>query len=181
MLDIGKDLEDVSFDNLIRLGDLQLTRCLKACNLLIGQGIGLGNDGNQVDLGMKSAHDLNVQRLQGVASRLDEVDAGMDAVVDNVHAVDLVLSLEVGIESLLDVLDNWSPRLVVVDKVTETRGINNRQAKTDTVLLDVGADGLDRYGLGDDVEAGSLALFWRVEGGVEESVDQGGLSETRFT
>lgn len=42
-------------------------------------------------------------------SRLDEVDACMNAVVHNVHPVDLVLSFQVGIESLLDVLDNWSP------------------------------------------------------------------------
>jgi hypothetical protein len=58
---------------------------------------------------VKAAHDLNVKRLQGVAGRLDEVNASMDAVVNNVHTVDLVLSFQVGIEALLDVLDNRSP------------------------------------------------------------------------
>ena len=75
-----------------------------------------------------------------MAGRLDEVDTGMDAVVHNVHAVDLVLSFEVGIESLLDVLDNWPPRVIVVDEVTEARGIDNSQAQADAILLDVGAD-----------------------------------------
>ena len=130
---------------------------LESGNLLIGQGIGLGDDRNQVDLGVKSAHNLNVQRLQRVASGLDEVDTGMDAVVDNVHAVDLVLSLQVGIESLLDVLDNWSPRVIVVDKVTKARGINNGQAEANTILLNIGADGLDGDGLGDDIGMGPCA------------------------
>lgn len=130
---------------------------------------------------MEAAHDLDIQRLEGVASRLDEVDTGVDAVVDNVAAVNLVLSLKVGVETLLNVLDNRAPRVVVVDKVTEARGINDAQAETDTVLLNVGAGGLDRHGLGDDVGIGAGTLLRGVEGGVEQGVDEGRLSETRFT
>jgi hypothetical protein len=37
---------------------------LEGSNLLISKGIGLGNDRNQVDLGVKAAHDLNVERLE---------------------------------------------------------------------------------------------------------------------
>lgn len=107
---------------------------------------------------MKPAHNLDVKWLEGVASWLEEVDASVDAVVNNVHAVDLVLGIEVGIEALLDVIDDWSPGLVVVDKVSKARGINNSQAKTDAVLLNIRAQGLDGNSLGDDVEAGSLAL-----------------------
>jgi hypothetical protein len=33
----------------------------------------------------------------------------VDAVVNNVHAVDLVLSIQVGVETLLDVVDNRAP------------------------------------------------------------------------
>jgi hypothetical protein len=74
---------------------------------------------------VKLLHHLNVDGLQGVASRLDEVNNGVDAVVDNVHAVDLVLSVQVGIEPLLNVLDNWIPRLIVVDEVAKARCVNN--------------------------------------------------------
>ena len=89
---------------------------------------------------MQSAHDLDVQGLQCMACWLNEVDACMDTVVNDVHAVDLVLRIQVCIKSLLDVVNNWSPRLVVVDKVTKAWGIDNSQAKTNTVLLNIRAD-----------------------------------------
>lgn len=41
--------------------------------------------------------------------RLDEVDASVDAVVDELGPVDAVLLLEVGVESGLDVVDNGLP------------------------------------------------------------------------
>lgn len=94
-----------------------------------------------------------------MAGGLDEEHTGVDAVVDDVHAVDLVLSIEVSVEALLNVVDDGTPRLIVVDKVAETGSVNHSKAKTDTGLLDVGADGLDGNGLGNDVEARSLALL----------------------
>jgi hypothetical protein len=101
---------------------------LEARNLLIGQGISLGNDWDQVDLGMKTTHDFDVKRLQGMTGWLDEVHTGVDSVVNDVHTVDFVLGVEVGIEALLNVVHNWSPGLIVVDEITETWGINNSQA-----------------------------------------------------
>jgi hypothetical protein len=41
---------------------------------------------------------------------------------------DLVLGLEVGVVALLDVLDNWAPGVIIVDKVTEARSIPRRSA-----------------------------------------------------
>jgi hypothetical protein len=76
---------------------------------------------------MKSAHNFNVQGLQRMASRLDEVDAGMNSVVDDVHAIDLIFCVQVGIEALLNVIHNWSPRLIIVNEITKTRGINDCQ------------------------------------------------------
>lgn len=116
-----------------------------------------------------------------MASGLDEENAGMDPVVDNVHAVHLVLGIQVGIEALLDVVDNWAPRLIVVNEVAETGCVNNGQAQTNAGLLDIGADGLNGNSLGNDVEAGLLALLGGVERGVEEGVDEGRLSKSRFT
>jgi len=153
---------------------------LEGGDLLVRQSIGLGNDGNQVDLGVKTLHNLNVERLQRVAGGLDEEDACVDAVVHNVHPVDLVLGIQVSIEALLDVIRDWPPRLVIVDEVTEARGIDNGQAQANTGLLDICADGLDGDSLGEDVETGPLALLGRVEGSVEQSVNKGRLSETRL-
>jgi hypothetical protein len=101
---------------------------LEGGNLLVRQSVGLGNDRDQVDLGVKALHDLNIEGLQRVARRLDEEDACVDAVVHNVHPVDLVLGIQVSIKALLDIVRDWPPRLVIVDKVTEARGINNSQA-----------------------------------------------------
>lgn len=153
---------------------------LESSDLLVCQSIGLGNDGNQVDLGVETLHDLNIERLQGVAGWLNEEDASVDAVVHDVHPVDLVLSIQVSIEALLDVVRDWPPGLVIVDEVTEARGINNGQSQTNAGFLDICADGLDGDSLGEDVETGPLALLGRVEGSVEQSVDKGRLSETRL-
>lgn len=130
---------------------------------------------------METAHNFDVQRLEGVAGGLDEVDTGVDAVVDNVAAVNLVLGLQVSVETLLDVLDDRAPRVVVIDKVTEARSIDDAQAETDTVLLNIGAGGLDRHCLGDNIGIGAGTLLRGVEGGVEQSVDEGRLSEAGFT
>lgn len=151
---------------------------LEADNLLVRQGVGLGNDRDQVDLGVEASHNLNVQRLEGVASGLDEEDTGVNSVVNNVHSVDLVLSIEVGIETLLNVVDNGAPRLIVVNEVAKAGGVNDSQAQANTGLLNIGADGLDGDSLGDNVQAGRLALLGRVQGGVEQSVDQSRLAQT---
>lgn len=129
---------------------------------------------------MEASHHLNVKRLERVASGLDEENTGVNSVVDNVHAVDLVLGIEVRVESLLNVVDNGAPRLIVVHKVTETGGVDNGEAKTDTSLLNVGADGLNGDGLGNDVKARALALLGRVERGVEEGVNQSRLAQARL-
>jgi hypothetical protein len=76
---------------------------------------------------MKSAHNFDVQWLQSMASWLNEVYTGVDSIVYDIHAVDLVLSVQVGIKSLLNVIHDWSPRLVIVDEVTKAGGINNGQ------------------------------------------------------
>lgn len=109
-------------------------------NLLVCESVGLGNNGNEVNLGVQPAHDLNIERLQRVTSGLNEVNACVNTVVDNVHAVDLVLGVEVGIETLLDVLHDWAPGFVVVHKVSKARCVNNGESQTHAIFLNVGAD-----------------------------------------
>ena len=116
MLDVGKDLSRLApSHSSLAQGTYSLLKC---SHFLLRKGISLRNDWDQVDLGMEAAHDLNVKRLQSMASGLNEVDTGMDSVINNVHAIDLVLGLEIGIKSLFDVLHNWSPGVVVVDEVS---------------------------------------------------------------
>jgi len=130
---------------------------------------------------MQSTHDFDVEGLQSMACRLDEVNAGVNPVVDNIHAVDLVLCVQIGVITELDILHNGAPGVVVVDEVAKAGCVHHSQAKSHPVLLDVGADGLDGYGLGNDIESRTFALSWRIERGVEEGVDQRGLAKSRFT
>lgn len=74
---------------------------------------------------MQPPHNLNIQRLQRVASGLDKVHAGVDPVVDNVGAVHLVLGIEISIEARFNVFNNGSPRLVIVDKVAKSGSVDN--------------------------------------------------------
>jgi hypothetical protein len=44
-----------------------------------------------------------------VPGRLNKVYACMDAVVNNVHTIHLILCVEIGIKALFNVIDNRSP------------------------------------------------------------------------
>ncbi len=82
---------------------------LEGGNFLVGHGITLGNDGNQVDLLMQSLHELDIQSLERMASGGNKVQTGIDANVANLAAVDPVLLLKVGIKTTFDGLQNGLP------------------------------------------------------------------------
>jgi len=92
-----------------------------------------------------------------MTSRLDEVQAGMNAIIHDLLPVDAVFLFQVRVETGFNVLDNRFPArmeyvrvrremisekkvdlpVIIVDKVTEPRGVNDGKAETDTILLDV--------------------------------------------
>jgi hypothetical protein len=121
---VARALEDL---NLVEL-DIRQNSLLEGIDLLVGQGIRLCDNGDQVDLGVKALHNLNVKGLERMAGRLDEENTCVDAVVDDVHPVDFVLSIEISIETLLNVVDDGPPRLIIVHEVAETRRVNNGQS-----------------------------------------------------
>jgi hypothetical protein len=92
------------------------------------QGVGLGNNGNQVDARAQLLHDLNIERLQGVAGGTDEVQAGVDTEVDLVTAARLLLLEHVRLVLVVEELDDGLPRVAVVHVVAEARGVNDGQA-----------------------------------------------------
>lgn len=135
---------------------------LEVRNLFISKRVSLGDDGNEVDFGVQSAHHLDVQGLERVASRLNKVYASMHAVVNNVHPVHLVFCVKVGIKALLNVFHDRSPRVVVVHKVAESGSVDDGETKANTVLLNVSANGLDAHRLGRKVERWLFALLGRI-------------------
>ena len=102
----------------------------------------------------------------------------MYAVVHDVHPIDLVLGVQVGVKTLLNVFNNRAPRVVVINKVSEARSVHHRQPKANSIFFNVGADGLDGDSFWNDVEARSLAFLWWIQRGIKESVDKSGFPKT---
>ena len=157
-----------------------LDSLLERSALVFGKGIALCNHGNQVDLVGELPHELDVDGLEAVACGLDKVKAGMDAVVDELVAVDAVLLLEIGVEASLDVVQDRLPAGRVVDKVSEARCVDDSQLQADSALLNVGTDRLDVDRLG-SIECRACSLLWGVESGVEEGIDEGGFAQSGLT
>ena len=76
---------------------------------------------------MKAAHNLYIERFERVASRLNEIHACVNAVIHNVHPIDFVLSIKIGVKALLNVLNNGTPGRIIVDKIAKSRRVNNGQ------------------------------------------------------
>ena len=101
------------------------------------QGVGLGNNGNQVDACAELLHDLNVQRLQGMAGRSDEVQAGVDAEVDFVGTAGLLFLQHVRLVLVVEELNDGLPRVAVVHVVAEAGGIDDREADWQVSVLEL--------------------------------------------
>lgn len=92
------------------------------------QGICLCDDGDQIDARAKLLHNLNIQRLKGVAGGSDEVQASVHAEIDLIGAARLLLLQHVGLVLVVKELDDGLPRVAVVDVVAKTRGVDDGQA-----------------------------------------------------
>ena len=73
------------------------------------EGIGLGDDRDQVNARAEPLHDLDVEGLEGVAGRADEVQAGMDTEIDLVLAAGLLLLEHVRLVLIVEELDDGHP------------------------------------------------------------------------
>lgn len=101
---------------------------LEDSEVLRRQGIGLRNDGDKVDTGRESLHDLNVERLEGMAGGPDEVETGMYTQVNFVGTAGLLFLKHVGLMLVVDELDNGHPRIAVIHVVSEAGSIDDGQA-----------------------------------------------------
>lgn len=177
--------------------ELLLDAVLELLTLLKSERVGLGDDGDNVDGLAQLLENDDIDRLQAVARRRDEVKAAVDTGILDVaewrsvklrgicrqtgKSLPLTLSSqflpEVGRVLVLDVLDNGVPAAVVVDKVAIAGSVNNVQAQSDAVLLNNVGDGLDLGGLSGRLGRREAALgLDEVRG--EDGVDQSRLAET---
>lgn len=72
--------------------------------LSLGNSVGLGDDGNDVDLAVQFFHADEIERLKSMAGRHDEVEAGVDAriVTCRERSLDFQLFLQVRLELRID-------------------------------------------------------------------------------
>ena len=64
---------------------------LESSEVRRGEGIRFGNNGDEIDSSAQTLHDFDVEGLESVAGRANEVEAGVDAQVDLVGAAGLLL------------------------------------------------------------------------------------------
>lgn len=158
--------------------ELLLDALLELLALLRGQGIGLGNDGHDIDHVRKLLQDDNINGLEGVTGGLDEEKARVDAGI-----LDVSLSLrgeflpQVRRVLILDVLDNGVPAAVIVDQVAVARGVDDVESQTNAVLLDNVGDRLDLGGRADGL-IGLHATLGVDEVRGKDGVDQSRLAKT---
>lgn len=162
-------------------GKLLLDTLLESLALLGGQGIGLGNDGNDVDNIRQLLQDDNINGLQGVSRGLDEEQTAVNtSVLDVAITLGSQLLAQVGRVLILDVFDNGVPASVVVDEISVSRGIDNVHLEADAVLLDDVGNGVDLGGLADGLIGLETTLGFEKVGG-EDGVDQGRLAQTSLS
>lgn len=154
---------------------------LESLALLESQGIGLCNDGDDVDNLAQLLQDDYVDGLESVTCGLDEVETAVDAgILDVAIALSGELLAQVGGVLVLDVLDDGVPASVVVDQVAISGSVDNVQAQTNTVLLNDVGDGVDFCGGAGLLVGGETTLgVDQVRG--EDGVDEGRLAQTSLT
>ena len=116
---------------------------LEGVEVVAGEGVGLGDDGDEVDAGAEALHDLNVERLEVVAGGPDEVQAGVHPQVRLVRPVRLLLLPHVHLVLVVDEVDDGRPRVAVVDVVAETGRVDDRQLHLERLFLQLGLDNLN--------------------------------------
>jgi hypothetical protein len=134
------DLDVLGLDNGLDLGSkISMTETSQGMivrahpRLELGQicraeGVGLGNDWDEVDARAQALHDLDIEGLERVAGGADEVQAGVHAEVDLVLATRLLLLEHIRLMLVVEELDDGHPRVTVVDIVAEARGVDDGQA-----------------------------------------------------
>lgn len=106
---------------------------------------------------------------------LNKEEAAVDSRVLNVpFSLRRELFSQVGRVLVLDILDNGVPASVIVDLISVSRGIDNVQAQTDTILLDYVRDGLNLGGRANGLIRSHATL------GIDEVRRKDGIDECRL-
>ena len=84
---------------------------------------------------MQPLHVFNIQRLQSMSRRCDEVETCVDSRIWQRHSVDARLRVQERLVLTLDVVDDGLPAVRVVDGVAEPRRVHDGQREVHAALL----------------------------------------------
>lgn len=115
-----------------------------------------------------------------MSSGPDEVQAAVNPEVSLLLALRLLFLSHVGLMLVVDEIDDWGPRVTVVDIVPESRSVDDGELDFELLLLKLCLDDLDLGQLVQLLVVTLIVVPGRRQLGSEERVDQSGLAETRF-
>jgi len=101
---------------------------LELCKVVWCESVSLGDDRDEVDASAQLLHDFDIQRLEAVAGRANEVQAGVHTEINLLGSARLLLLEHVALMLVVKELDDRLPRVAVVHVVAETRGVNDSEA-----------------------------------------------------
>lgn len=101
---------------------------LESCQVGRAQGIGLGNHGYQVHSGTEPLHNLDVEWLQSVPCWSNKIQTSMDPKINLVNTTRLLLLQHVGLVLVIKELNDWHPRVAIVDIIAKSGRVDDGKA-----------------------------------------------------
>jgi hypothetical protein len=141
------------------------------------QCICLGNDWDEIDAGAETLHDFDIQWLEGVAGGTNEVQARMHSQVDLLRPAWLLLLQHVALVLVIQELNDWLPAVPIVHVVAKAWGVDDGQSDLKELLFQLCLGDLNLDSLVNLLGVTAAMVCVVLDGGGEESVDEGGLAQ----
>ena len=166
---VGRELINLH----VVVGQLGHDLGLELGHLLLIDGVRLGHDGDDIDLGVEPLHAHQVDGLEAVAVGRDEVETDVNPgiVIRGQIPLDLQLLLQVELELPVDVVHDGLERVLLVDLVAVAHRVANGHFQLHRTLLQLVSRGLQL-----DLGLAVIGLFG-LERRVEERVYERGLAQ----
>ena len=139
-----------------------------------------GHDWDEVHACAQTSHDLNIQRLERMSGRTNEVQTSMHPQINLLRPAWLLLLQHIALMLIIQKLDDRLPAIPVIHIVAEPRGVDNRKADFEELLLQLGLGDFDLDRLVDLLGVAAAVVGVVLDGGGEEGVDEGRLAQSGF-
>ena len=123
---------------------------------------------------------------------LNKIDTCMNTIINDIRPMRFILSLKIRIKSGLDAFKNrlptslatkkrvWWP-ILIIDEITESRGIDDIESQSNAIFLDIGTDGTDTHSLGNFHWRRTSIITRTIQIRVKKSIDQRWFSQSTFS